>query len=65
MKLIVNPGKITKQKTFNKSTPDPYNVDLATIWLPYAGATTGLKSVFDRGFERRPLAGFRLVVGPA
>jgi hypothetical protein len=44
--------------------PDPHNVDLATIRLPYAGPTTGLKSVFDRLYERRPLADFRLVVGP-
>jgi hypothetical protein len=45
--------------------PDPHNVELATDRLTYAGPTTGLKSVFDRLYERRPLADFRLVIGPA
>jgi hypothetical protein len=38
---------------------------LATIWLQYAGPTTGLKSAEGRLYERRLLADFRLVVGPA
>jgi hypothetical protein len=38
---------------------------LATIRLPYAGPTTGLKSVKRRLYERRLLADFRPVVGPA
>jgi hypothetical protein len=38
---------------------------MATIRLPYAGPTTGLKSAKSRLFERRPLADFRLAVGPA
>ncbi len=37
----------------------------ATIRLPYAGPTTGLKSAKSRLYERRPLADFRLAVGPA
>jgi hypothetical protein len=37
----------------------------ATIRLPYAGPTTGLKSAKSRLYERRPLANFRLAVGPA
>ncbi len=38
---------------------------LATIRLPYAGPTTGLKSAKCRLYERRLLADFRPVVGPA
>jgi hypothetical protein len=38
---------------------------LATIRLPYAGPTTGLKSAKCRHYERRLLADFRPVVGPA
>jgi hypothetical protein len=38
---------------------------LATIRLPYAGPTTGLKSAECRLYERRLLADFRPVVGPA
>ncbi len=38
---------------------------MATIRLPYAGPTTGLKSAKCRLFERRLLADFRPVVGPA
>ncbi len=38
---------------------------MATIRLPCAGPKTSLKSVSNRLFERRPLADFRLVVGPA
>jgi hypothetical protein len=38
---------------------------MATIRLPYAGPTTSLKSAKSRHYERRPLADFRLVVGPA
>jgi hypothetical protein len=37
----------------------------ATIRLPYASPTTGLKSAKSRLYERRPLADFRLAVGPA
>ncbi len=38
---------------------------LATIRLPYAGPTTDLKSTKCRLYERRLLADFRPVVGPA
>jgi hypothetical protein len=38
---------------------------LATIRLPYAGPTTGLKSAKCRLYERRLLADFRPVVGLA
>ncbi len=38
---------------------------LATIRLPNAGPTTGLKSAKSRHYERRLLADFRPVVGPA
>ncbi len=38
---------------------------LATIRLPNAGPTTGLKSAKSRLYERRLLADFRPVVGPA
>jgi hypothetical protein len=38
---------------------------LVTIRLPYAGPTTSLKSAKGQLYERRPLADFRLAVGPA
>ncbi len=38
---------------------------LATIRLPLAGPTTSLKSAKCRLYERRLLADFRPVVGPA
>jgi hypothetical protein len=38
---------------------------LATIRLPYAGPTTGLKSAKRRLYVCRLLADFRPVVGPA
>jgi hypothetical protein len=38
---------------------------LATIRLPNAGPTTGLKSTKSRLYERRLLADFRPAIGPA
>ncbi len=38
---------------------------MATIRLPNAGPTTGLKSAKSRHYERRLLADFRPAVGPA
>jgi hypothetical protein len=55
------------KKTYLKTDDGPRSAQnrLATIRLPYAGPTTSLKSAKSRQYERRPLADFRLVVGPA
>jgi hypothetical protein len=47
---------------FNQVSPITQN-HLATIQLPRAGPMTSLKFVYDRLYERRPSADFRLVAG--
>ncbi len=56
LELLNRPSDVGARSAQNRS---------ATIRLPYAGPTTGLKSAKSRLYERRPLADFRLAVGPA
>ncbi len=50
---------------FSEKVSRSAQIWMATIRLPYAGPTTSLKSAKSRHYKRRPLADFRLVVGPA